>query len=191
MPWPWQSSPKISNTVSVQEVGAPFPTWLSQSRASPAMYGVQCQGFLVVLSCFVLSWSLYGWHLGTWTLALQEGKALFLAECSLAYQITDGFPSSWGIGLCSGDKRGRIAQLVWTRWSFLILPLSQKRVWPPGIAPGRAGAQTRNALGARCTRLGKMASLTQNQGSRERPAKRAWPRRHLPGSGGVSRGWIA
>lgn len=144
----------------MREVGAPIPR-LAEPIQSLTCYGCafSVKGFL---SCLVLSWSLYGWHLGTWTLALREGKTLFLAECSEAYQITDGFPSSWGIGLCSGGKRDRIAQLVWTHWSFRILPLSQKRVWPLGIPPSRAGAQTRNALGARCIRLSKMALLIQN-----------------------------
>lgn len=30
-----------------------------------------------------LYWSLYGWSFCTWTLALREGKALFLAKCSV------------------------------------------------------------------------------------------------------------
>lgn len=90
---------------------------------------------------------------------------MFLAKCSVAYHITDGFPSSWGIGPYSGGKRDRIAQLVWTRWSFLILLLSQKRVQPPGIPPSRASARTRNSSGARCMRLNKMASLTHSGAS--------------------------
>ena len=71
-----------------------------------------------------------------WRKAIVLGKMLG----NKPIRLQNGFPLSQGTGLYSGGKRDRISQLVWTRWPFFILVLSERRAQSPGIPPRRVNA---------------------------------------------------
>lgn len=70
-------------SVCARDVSIVFSTRVKRIHSiTCCVIRIKRQGFyLFIYVC--LYWSLYGWSFCTWTLALCEGKALFLAKCSV------------------------------------------------------------------------------------------------------------